>query len=162
MAQQMNKTDVINFFYFFSKYCFILDLDYVICHMVSRLTRFDHVSVIDWQLHKYNIGLLNSKARQLSWLEHLVYVQKILGSISSLVTFLYFNILLQFYLYIRRCFICWKIFLEQKTKTMNFLSWYYLLPQTCLLLYPPPLTIINKGLFIFWLAIILLFHKNNS
>ena len=30
-------------------------------------------------------------AGQLSWLEHLVYVQKVLGSIPGLVTFLYFN-----------------------------------------------------------------------
>ena len=60
----------------------MLKLDYVICHMVSRLTnlvmsghRIDlacrewhcmclalYVS-LGWQLHKYNISWLNSKAR---------------------------------------------------------------------------------------------------
>ena len=38
-------------------------------------------------------SLVELQGRIAQWLEHLVYVQKVLGSIPSLVTFLYFNTL---------------------------------------------------------------------
>jgi hypothetical protein len=61
----------------------LLDLDYVICHMVSRSTNlvmsrsqeliwhagnsticvWHYKCLWDWQIHKYNISWLNSKAR---------------------------------------------------------------------------------------------------